>query len=78
MESEGEYYKLWAKLCDRCFGVGADGLMLLRNKKGYDFEMYYVNADGKPTSMCGNGGRCITHFAKSLMYLKGIKPHLLR
>lgn len=69
--------KLWARLCDRRFGIGADGLMLLQNKKGYDFEMYYVNADGRPTSMCGNGGRCITHFAKSLGVFNGNKARFI-
>lgn len=52
-----------AKLCDRHYGIGADGLMLFRNKEGYDFEMIYYNADGKLGSMCGNGGRCMIRFA---------------
>ncbi len=54
------------KMCDRHFGIGADGLILLRNKEGYDFEMLYFNSDGLPGSMCGNGGRCAAAYSHSL------------
>ena len=53
------------QLCDRRFGIGADGIILIEENPDSDFEMNYYNADGSQ-SFCGNGSRCVVKFAQSL------------
>lgn len=73
------------KLCDRRFGIGADGLIMMEECEGYDFRMHYFNSDGSEGNMCGNGARCAAHFAmknfagfRDLSFLAGDGRHTAR
>lgn len=54
------------RLCDRRRGIGADGLILIEKRAGFDFHMGFYNSDGSPAEMCGNGARCSAHVAVAL------------
>ena len=60
---------LISRICDRHFGIGADGVILIENDENFDFKMIYFNADGSQT-FCGNGARCAVAFAKQLGIIK--------
>jgi len=55
-----------SNLCDRKYGIGSDGLILIEDNNDLDFTMKYFNSDGSELGMCGNGARCVTQFAKKL------------
>ncbi|XOV92893.1 MAG: diaminopimelate epimerase [Bacteroidota bacterium] len=70
-----EDLELITRMCDRKFGIGADGLILVGPDKELDFEMIYFNPDGTK-SLCGNGSRCAVSFASTLG-LAGNKTHFI-
>jgi len=55
---QASFQSLAKKMCDRKFGVGADGLLILEKSKIADIRMRIFNADGSEAEMCGNGARC--------------------
>ncbi len=65
------------RLCNRHFGIGADGLILLENSLNHDFKMMYFNADGKEGSFCGNGSRCVVAFAQQIQAIKSDKARFM-
>jgi len=58
---------LWGKICDRKYGVGADGVLFFAPSQDHDFKMIYLNADGGEVDMCGNGARAMVHVASILL-----------
>jgi diaminopimelate epimerase len=69
--------KMIKKLCDRRFGIGADGVIIIKDKDNYDFEMEYFNSDGSTGSLCANGARCAIWFAEKTNRLKNRKANFL-
>lgn len=65
------------KLCDRRFGIGADGIIIIQDKDNYDFEMQYFNADGSTGSLCANGARCAIWFAEKTNRLTNKKAKFI-
>ena len=59
------------KLCDRRYGIGADGVVLLLPSDKCDLRMVIINSDGTEPEMCGNGMRCIAHFVQDFTLFKG-------
>lgn len=68
-----------AVICDRHFGVGADGLILVRPSKRPECAayMHYINSDGSLAEMCGNGVRCFAKFLVDRGYVSGEKKHFI-
>ena len=59
------------RVCDRHFGVGADGILVPAPSDFADLKMVYLNSDGSPSEMCGNGLRCLARYAKDFELVEG-------
>jgi len=57
-----EYEKIAVNICDRKFGVGADGLIIINNSQKADYKMLIINQDGSSANMCGNAIRCLSRY----------------
>src|ERR687885_2676664 len=57
--------------CDRHFGVGADGILVPAPSQAADLKMVYLNSDGSPSEMCGNGLRCLARYARDHELVEG-------
>ncbi len=71
IEGVGDLGALARRVCDRHFGVGADGLLIPAPSEQADLEMVYLNSDGSPSEMCGNGLRCLARYARDYEILEG-------
>lgn len=72
---ERDWSALAIRMCDRHFGVGSDGLLLVQSSDAADFRMVMYNPDGTEAEMCGNGIRC---FAKYLYDEGAVEGNALR
>jgi diaminopimelate epimerase len=72
-----DWSKSAPRLCDRHYGVGADGLLIIDKHPHADFAMYYYNADGSSGGMCGNGGRCAAAFVMDIDSLTRVSFYTL-
>src|SRR5918997_245931 len=63
--------ELARRVCDRHFGVGADGILVPAPSDSADLEMVYLNSDGSPSEMCGNGLRCLARYARDSELIDG-------
>lgn len=73
----GKESEIARKLCNRKFGIGADGILLVRNNKDSDIEMEIINSDGSYAAMCGNGIRCFAKYVYERNIVKNSKMKIM-
>ena len=70
-----DLHDLARRACNRHFGVGADGILIPASSEIADLRMVYLNSDGSPSEMCGNGIRCLARYAQDRGTREGQRPH---